>query len=52
MPLTFLGESFDVKARYVKIHCLATNSGHWSFEEIRLLNPVDAETAKTKDEIV
>ncbi len=51
LSLKFNGTAYNARARYVKIHCLATNSGHWSMEEIRLLNPVDANETKTPSEL-
>ncbi|MBQ2942827.1 MAG: discoidin domain-containing protein [Clostridia bacterium] len=51
LSFKFDGTAYNARARYVKIHCLATNSGHWSMEEIRLLNPVDANETKTPTEL-
>lgn len=51
LPVKFGGTAYNVKARYVRIECTATNSGHWGLEEVRLLNPVAGVETKTPTEI-
>ncbi len=47
----FGGTQFNIKARYIKVHCTVSQSKHWALEEVRLLNSVAGVDTKTPSEI-
>ncbi len=47
----FGGTAYNVKARYIKIHCTVSQSKHWALEEVRLLSPAADVDTLTPTEI-
>ena len=52
LPIKFDGTAYNVEARYIRVECTATNSGHWGLEEIRLLKPVSGNVKKDVDGLI
>ncbi|MDO5477659.1 MAG: discoidin domain-containing protein, partial [Clostridia bacterium] len=53
--IRFGGTAYNMKARYIKIHCTKSQAGvpgHWGIEEVRLLDANSANETKTPSEIV
>lgn len=51
IPATF-GEDYNITARYIRIHCAETGGGnHWSFQELLLTAPDNANPTKTPTEL-